>query len=45
MDIKLAKKLNKQIIKTAKTPHEKDLARMRLNIIKKAKRRKRNEKR
>ena len=35
-----AKKLNNEIIKKAKTPHERDLARMRLNIIKKAERRK-----
>lgn len=40
----LAYKLNKEIIKNEKSPHEKDLARMRMNIIKKAKkRRKLNE--
>ena len=43
MSVSLAKKLNKEIIKTAKTPHERDLARMRLNIIKKAQRRKAND--
>ena len=36
MDVKLAKKLNTQIIKGAKTPHERDMARMRLNIIRRA---------
>ena len=45
MNVSLANKLNSDIIKTAKTPHERDLARMRMNIIKKAQRRKRNEKR
>jgi len=39
MNRKLALKLNSKIIKHAKTPHERDLARMRLNIIAKAKRR------
>ena len=45
MNISLAKakKLNNKIIKKAKTPHERDLARMRLNIIKKAERRKEND--
>ncbi|MEM0173393.1 MAG: hypothetical protein QXI16_02685 [Sulfolobaceae archaeon] len=37
MNRKLAKKLNANIIKSAKTPHERDIARMRLNIIKQAK--------
>lgn len=40
MNIQLAKKLNREIIKNAKTPHERDLSRMRLNIIKKVERRK-----
>jgi hypothetical protein len=39
----LAKKLNSEIIKNAKTPHERDLARMRINIIRKAKRRHANK--
>lgn len=38
--IKEAIKLNKEIIKTSKKPHQRDLARMRINIIKKALRRK-----
>lgn len=39
MNRQLAKKLNSEIIRNAKTPHERDLARMRINIIRKAKRR------
>lgn len=36
MNKQLAYKLNREIIKNAKTPHERDLARMRLNIIRRA---------
>jgi hypothetical protein len=39
MNSQLAYKLNNDIIKTAKTPHERDVARMRKNIIRKAKKR------
>jgi hypothetical protein len=39
MNYQQAKKLNTSIIKTARTPHERDLARMRINILKKAKKR------
>ena len=39
MNRQLAKKLNNEIIRNAKTPHERDLARMRINIIRKAKKR------
>ena len=34
MNINQANKLNMEIIKNAKTPHERDLARMRMNILK-----------
>lgn len=34
MNKQLAYKLNREIIKNAKTPHERDLARMRMNILK-----------
>ncbi|MEM0174006.1 MAG: hypothetical protein QXI16_05825 [Sulfolobaceae archaeon] len=37
MNRQLANKLNSEIIRNAKTPHERDLARMRINIIRKAK--------
>ena len=43
MNIPLAKKLNREIIKNAKTPHERDLARMRLNIIKKVEKRRKEK--
>jgi len=39
MNVKLAKKLNSEIINSSKKPHECDVARMRINIIKKAKKR------
>ena len=34
MNLQDARKLNMQIIKTSKKPHERDLARMRLRILK-----------
>ena len=43
MNRQLAKKLNDKIIRNAKKPHERDTARMRLNIIKKAKQRSKND--
>lgn len=39
MNRQLAIKLNNEIIKTSKKPHERDLAKMRLNIIRRAKKR------
>jgi len=33
MNLQLARKLNTEIIKTSKSPHERDIARMRLNIL------------
>ena len=39
MNRQQAKKLNSEIIKKAKTPHERDIARMRINIIREAKKR------
>ena len=39
MNTQLAIKENCKIIKNAKTPHDRDLARMRLNIIRRAKKR------
>ncbi len=36
-------KLNKEIIKNAKSPHQRDLARMRLNILKNKKQKIREE--
>ena len=40
MNKQLAIKLNTEIIRYSKSPHERDLARMRINIIKKALKRK-----
>jgi hypothetical protein len=39
MNTQLAIKENCKIMKNAKTPHERDIARMRLNIIRRAKKR------
>ena len=43
MNKQLAIKLNTEIIRYSKSPHERDLARMRINILKKALKRKKGE--
>ena len=43
MNKQLAIKLNTEIIKYSKSPHERDLARMRIHIIKRALKRKKEK--
>ncbi len=43
MNKQLAIKLNTEIIRYSKSPHERDLARMRINILKKALKRKKEK--